>query len=365
MQNTGLYGIIVAAILISSFSSIGITFAQSPPMNSSSTASPTSPAAAAIATETAPNQLQSSNSTQPRTITHAKGETMIAGTPQRVVVFSNNDYIEDVLALGVQPVGVAEPAKMWEQLVDLPFSLSTNVTDIGTDDEPNLEAVARLEPDLIIGRLDLHGRIYEDLNRIAPTVLFQHISREGGPSRLEVQERNFMGIADALNRHDKGVEILESRQARYQELASQLQAAGLNGSKYILAETFFDQPEEMRVYESNFPTGEVLEIIGLENAAVPPIGTPFNQWGESNLGLEGIAALDDSDVHFFHGARHGERGGDALGTYYNNHPVWQNLEFVKAGHVYNIGNIWMTGGVYTTMAVAERVVDALTGQQTS
>jgi hypothetical protein len=54
MQNTGLYGIIVAAILISSFSSIGITFAQSPPMNSSSTASPTSPAAA-IATETAPN----------------------------------------------------------------------------------------------------------------------------------------------------------------------------------------------------------------------------------------------------------------------------------------------------------------------
>jgi ferric hydroxamate transport system substrate-binding protein len=351
-----------AAFLIAA--SIGIAYAQSPPLNSSSTA----PIAtnATNTSETVPNQLQSSSNSstdQPRIIKHAMGETIIAGTPQRVVVFSNNDYIEDVLALGVKPVGVAEPTKMWEQLVDLPFSLSANVTDVGTDDEPNLEAVASLEPDLIIGRLDLHGRIYDDLNRIAPTLLFQHISPEGGPSRLEVQERNFMGIADALNKHDGGLEILETRQAGYQELASKLQAAGLNGSKYILAETFFDQPEEMRVYESNFPTGEVLEIIGLENAAVPPVGTPFNQWGESNLGLEGIAALDGPDVHFFHGARHGERGADVVGTYYNNHPVWQNLEFVKAGQVYNIGNIWMTGGVYTTMAVVERVVDALTGQQ--
>jgi ABC-type Fe3+-hydroxamate transport system substrate-binding protein len=361
MHNTPVIGIIVATLVIAS--SIGIAFAQSSSMNSS-TSVPIATSTNATQTNTT-TQIQPSNSTsdQPRVITHAMGETIIAGTPQRVVVFSNNDYIEDVLALGVQPVGVAEPAKMLEQLIDLPFSLSNNVTDVGTDDEPNLEAVASLEPDLIIGRLDLHGRIYEDLTRIAPTVLFQHTATEGGPSRLEIQERNFMGIADALNRHDKGVEILETRQARYQELASQLQAAGLNGSKYILAETFFDQPEEMRIYESNFPTGEVLQIIGLENAAVPPVGTSFNQWGESNLGLEGIAALDGPDVHFFHGARHGERGGDVIGTYYNNNPVWQNLEFVKVGQVYNIGNIWMTGGVHTTMTVAERVVDALIGQQ--
>lgn len=51
---------------------------------------------------------------------------------------------------------------------------------------------------------------------------------------------------------------------------------------------------------------------------------------------------------------------------YRDNPVWQNLEFVKAGQVHNIGNIWMTGGIYTTTAVVERVVDALTeGQQSA
>ena len=355
MQKTALYGIIAAVVVAAG---VGIAFAA---MSMNGTP----------ATTEAANQQASDNDNQVRVIKHAAGETEITGTPQRVVVFSNNDYVEDVLALGVQPVGVAEPAKMREQLVDLPFSLSLDVVDVGTDDEPNLEAVAQLEPDLIIGRLDVNGEIYDDLSRIAPTILFQHTSVEGGPSRLEVQRQNFMGIADALNRHDKGVEVLEMQQARYEEMAGEIEAAGLDGTKFVLVETFSNKPDMLQVYDSNFPVVEILENMGLESAVTSEDGalfnqdfvdqTSFNPWGISNVGLEAITTFDGSDVHFLHGARHGQRGADVIGPYYQDNPVWQNLEFVKAGQVYDIGNIWMTGGIYTTTAVVERVVNALAG----
>jgi ABC-type Fe3+-hydroxamate transport system substrate-binding protein len=356
MQKAVIYGIIAAAIVAAG---VGIAFVAVPGMSN---------------TPITANQ-QSDINNEVRVIEHAAGETEVMGTPERVVVFSNNDYVEDVLALGVQPVGVAQLDSMRQQLVELPVSLSPDVADVGTDDEPNLEAVAQLEPDLIVGRLDVNGGIYEDLSSIAPTILFEHISVEGGPSRLEVQRQNFMALADALNKQEKGEEVLEMQQARYDELAAEIEAAGLTGTRFILVETFFNNPDMFQVYDSNFPAVEILESVGLESAVTSEDGallnqefidqTSFSPWGISNVGLEAVTTFDGSDVHFIHGARHGPRGADVIRPYYSSNPVWQNLEFVKAGHVHNIGNVWMTGGIYTTTAVVERVVDALTGGQQS
>src|SRR5262245_58775697 len=53
------------------------------------------------------NKASNSSNAAERTITHAMGETVVKGTPLRVVVLTN-EGTEALLALGVKPVGAVK-----------------------------------------------------------------------------------------------------------------------------------------------------------------------------------------------------------------------------------------------------------------
>jgi iron complex transport system substrate-binding protein len=103
-------------------------------------------------------------SAQDITVTHAQGETTLQGVPEKVVVF---DYaaLDTLRVMGIEVAGV--PGS------NLPPSLSEYGADtyakVGSLFEPDYEAVAALEPDLIIvaGR---SSAAYPQLAPIAPTV---------------------------------------------------------------------------------------------------------------------------------------------------------------------------------------------------
>jgi ferric hydroxamate transport system substrate-binding protein len=80
-------------------------------------------------------------------------------------------YAENLLALGIQPVGVAD-IRGYQKYVNVQPSLAESVVDIGTRQEPSLEAIAQLKPDLILGVELRHQTIYDTLSAIAPTLLF-------------------------------------------------------------------------------------------------------------------------------------------------------------------------------------------------
>ncbi len=98
------------------------------------------------------------------TVTHAQGETTLPGVPAKVVSF---DFaaIETLEALGIEIAGL--PGS------NLPAHLQKYAGDdyakVGSLFEPDYEALAALEPDLIIvaGR---SSTAYPDLAKIAPTV---------------------------------------------------------------------------------------------------------------------------------------------------------------------------------------------------
>ena len=97
-------------------------------------------------------------------IKHAQGETEIDGVPQKIVVF---DYaVADTLdVLGVDiaglPAGVMPPY--------LQKYADDGVARVGTMFEPDYEAIAAMEPDLIIAG-DRSAAKYADLAKIAPTI---------------------------------------------------------------------------------------------------------------------------------------------------------------------------------------------------
>ncbi|MFD4399090.1 ABC transporter substrate-binding protein [Kitasatospora sp. NPDC058478] len=104
----------------------------------------------------------------PRTVKHAMGETVIPAKPTRVVVLDTGE-LDNVVALGIQPVGIVYT----DGSKSLPSYLKDkagNPANVGTINSLNLEAIAALKPDLILGSQLRAQDQYAQLSKIAPTV---------------------------------------------------------------------------------------------------------------------------------------------------------------------------------------------------
>ncbi len=108
----------------------------------------------------------------PVTIEHAYGETTIEAEPERVVTVGFIDQ-DPLLALGVVPVGIRDwygdqPLAVWPWAQDL---LGGEEPEVLSADEINMEAVAALAPDLIVGvSSGMTEEEYDTLSQIAPTL---------------------------------------------------------------------------------------------------------------------------------------------------------------------------------------------------
>jgi ABC-type Fe3+-hydroxamate transport system substrate-binding protein len=299
-------------------------------------------------------QSQSGNN-EVTVVKHASGETEITGTPKRIIPL-DTVAVEVLLELGIVPVGAAslEDHKNWSPEISTEWP---DVVDIGETWEPNFEAMAQLEPDLIIGMQAAHSEMYDDLSDIAPTVLLDNWPPEGGPTMLGAVEQNTILIADILGLHDDGVAFLENFNAKLDQNERKLEAAGLKGAKFILADvSVFEGTPELRLYLPNAQGSETLERMVLEN--VVPQTEEFQRYGNIDSSLEALATLDGPDVHFIYMQVPGE---DPLTDpdYWGENPVWKNLSFVKEGRVYALGSINMFRGVLMLEKLADKAAEAL------
>lgn len=104
-------------------------------------------------------------------VEHALGVTELTGPPARIVTLSDRDF-DSVLALGIVPVGTQSHYGYTAELT--PWALPL-VGDAEVDVWPgfalNFEAIAALEPDLIVNVVsDGDADVYAELSAIAPTL---------------------------------------------------------------------------------------------------------------------------------------------------------------------------------------------------
>ena len=90
---------------------------------------------------------------------------------------------------------------------------------IGSEGQINLEAVASLKPDLILGLKSRQELIYPQLSAIAPTVFANEFN-----GRLR---ENLMTMSTAVNRADDGKKILENLDETISDLSARLAAKGM------------------------------------------------------------------------------------------------------------------------------------------
>lgn len=275
----------------------------------------------------------------PRTVRHFQGQTTLPAEPRRVVVISTGQA-DAMLTLGVVPVGSTAgdgaelvPHYLFDAQPQQRERLEA-ITDVGSRVAPNLEAIATLNPDLIL--MNSAGKdaaaLYADLSSVAPTVATQGTGL--------YWKQDFLLLADALGRTDQARRWLDDFQQRAKSFGD-----GVVGDPTI--SLLRKNGDRTRVFGIASFAGSVLEDAGLRR----PEAQSFTDKTSRDISAEELNLADADWI--LHGVQGGNQG-QLTGL-----PLWPNLQAVKENHAVAVDDDAFYLNVGPTAATL--VLDALRG----
>lgn len=271
----------------------------------------------------------------PRTIKHAAGETTIEKQPERVVVLDTGE-LDAVVSLGLTPVGMVTTGG--ENPV--PSYLADKVEDVesvGTINELNLEAIAALKPDLILGSQLRADKLYAQLAEIAPTVFS---IRPGFPWK-----ENFLLAGEALGMENEATEKLNEYAAAVEKLNESVE-----GDPKISLVRFM--PGKLRLYANKSLIGVILKDAGLSRPAVQDIDDLAVEISPENI------SQAEGDFVFY--SSYGAPDATGESTVING-AGWKALAAVQAGKAQRVDDdVWFLGlGPTGAALIVEQLGDYL------
>lgn len=261
----------------------------------------------------------------PRSVKHAAGTAEIKAQPKRVVVLDSGE-LDDVTLLGITPVGAVSPHMKTEG--GFPNYLKDKIKDtkdVGPMNEPNLELIASLKPDVILSSKVRHAKVYDKLNAIAPTVLAE---TTGFPWK-----ENLALYAQALGKEAEAKKALSDYEARAAKLGEAIKAK-YNGTPPTASVVRF-VAGPTRLYQKASFSGVVLKDAGLGRPASQDVDKAMlevsaEQINQADADLVFVTVADDPTK---------TKQSEVQGT-----PVWQGLNAVKNNKVFNVPDeTWMSG----------------------
>lgn len=269
-----------------------------------------------------------------------EGPTVFDTPPERVVTL-DWALTEQVLDLGVVPVGAPE-LDLHAEWVGRP-EIPGGVADVGLRTEPNLERIASLEPDVILGA-DLDPALADTLRSIAPTVVFEAWSADR--DNVAAAREIFLELATLFDREAVARDRLAGMAGRLDEIAAQIDA--MNLPRHATAIRLNDAATVWISGANSFPV-HVLERLGLSSE----IDLPPTRWGVTQRPLEDLARVEKGALL----AIRPHMGGEAA----MQGPLWQALPAVRAGRFAEVERVWSYGGILSLRRHAEAFRDALAG----
>ena len=259
------------------------------------------------------------------TVEHAMGTTTLTKTPERVVILTN-EGTEALLELEVKPVGAVQSwtGNPWYDHIDDEL---TNTEVVGLESEVNIEAIAALQPDLIIGNKMRQEEIYEQLSAIAPTVFAEDLRGNW--------KNNFELYAKAVNKEEKGKEILEAYDSRIADLKNQL------GDKLNMKVSMVRfMTGDVRIYQKDSFSGVILDQLGFAR----PESQNVDEFAIKGATKEQMPLMD-GDILFYFTYETGDGAASELEKEWLEDPLFKNLDVAKKGEVHKVNDvIWNTAG---------------------
>lgn len=267
---------------------------------------------AAYGTDAKPGQF-------PRTVTHAMGSTELGAAPKRVVVLDVGEF-DNVVSLGVKPVGYA-PSEGDAAIPSYLKKDAGNPKSVGTINSLNLEAIAGLKPDLILGSQLRAADKYDELSKIAPTVF----SIRPGFTWKE----NYLLNAAALDKSAEARTELDAYEAEAKQLGQDIgpDKPTISMVRYL--------PDKIRLYAKASFIGTILEDTGLPR--------PANQQINELAAEISPEKIDDADADWIFTGVYGDAKATERDTARSN-PLWKNLKAVKSGQAKDVSDeTWYLG----------------------
>ncbi|MGN7310940.1 ABC transporter substrate-binding protein [Alkalicoccobacillus gibsonii] len=271
------------------------------------------------------------------TVEHLEGEMTFEEVPEDIVVL-DVQFLDHLLALDKQPVGTVYASTdqaLPEYLEDLPGDPEL----LGTYEEPNVELILSLTPDLIIAT-DAHEGIQDQLESIAPTLVFD---------RMEDWKTIQLKMGDILGKRDQA----ESTIAEYSEKVDALREELSQTMSEETVALIRPRDDMIRLHTTDHRTSEILyNDLGLK---APELAEEQPDTS-SMISIEILPDLEADHFFLLQDATNEELTKEFMET-----SIWQGLKPVKEGQVYEKDTaLWV--GYYSPLAlniVVDQVAEEL------
>ena len=232
------------------------------------------------------------------------GTFEIDTVPQRIVALEFS-FVDALANLGVSPVGVADDGKATNVIPQIRNKVQP-WTSVGSRYQPSLEAIAALKPDLIIADGGRSAETYQELLKIAPTVMLK--------SRGETYEENLISVAkigEILGKKELINQVIKDHHKRMDDFAENI----VSEQRFQFGVT---SEKGLWIHGPKSYAGSVMERLGL-STSVPDerenayIATTLEQLIKAN-----------PDVLLL-----GKYGDKTIIDVWQENPLWNLIEAVK------------------------------------
>jgi iron complex transport system substrate-binding protein len=251
------------------------------------------------------------------TVEDSKGTFTLDYIPKRIVVLEFS-FADALASVNVSPVGIADdkdPERVLKQVRDIIGEWQS----VGTRSQPSLEVISSLKPDLIIADIGRHEGVYEDLKKIAPTLIL--------PSRRETYEDNLKAAAVIGKVVGKDQEM-QTRLAKHKSIMKNYATQLPKGFdvQFVVA-----RADDLFMHPANSYAGGVIKALGLKNPSLEK----DDKQSSRQIGLEQLLAINPDYL--------------IVGTYvspniidkWEKEPLWSVLKVARNKHIFRVnGNVW-------------------------
>lgn len=251
------------------------------------------------------------------------GQVEVPSDPQRIVAVSYDTPMQ-MMSLGVPLLGAQDYSRHRQEFSADQFASLAETEPVGAFGELDYEAVAALEPDLIIGdAFEIDEQTYERLASIAPTAIVYGENRG-----------DWKPVVDALGDIVGAQESLARTSAAYEAKIAEMQdtfAGQLDGQAFALV-TVGGQEEFSIQYPIGVPGG-LYEDLGVTYAPSIPdeepetgfLSFPYEQIPEILGGADVIVSPTQADGTTI----------EALAPLFD-HRLFRTLPSVRSGHAFEL-----------------------------
>ncbi|GGS75020.1 iron(III) dicitrate-binding protein [Nonomuraea spiralis] len=245
------------------------------------------------------------------------GSTAISGLPKRVVALDQS-FVDAVLTLETPVVGYTTyrsiDTKLPDYLGPVAAQYGKEATPVGTLEQPSLEKIAALKPDLIVSAKVRHEALYDKLSKIAPTVFSETTGA--------IWKDNLRLMGRALGKEA----LAESRIKAFEERAGKIGAAikaKEGGTLPTISIVRFAGEPTVRLYVEKSYSGVVLKDVGFPR----PQGQPTKDDAIAvDVSQERIADLDADRIFV---ATYPDPASDGPKEKFVGNPLWGRLKGEK------------------------------------